>query len=92
MRVCDQFANDAAVLFNTRYVGTVPNDGPGRAHLWNNLVKLLQELEKIRAVQDFDDKIVTCAQGDSKKAVVCNVDGLNIVNAMSQLYMSVIIQ
>ena len=92
MRVCDQIANDVAVLFNTRYVGTVPNDAPGRAHLWNNIVKLIQELEKIRAVQDFDPDIVTCAQGDSKKAVLCNISGLNIVNAMAQLYMSVIIQ
>lgn len=92
MRVCDQIANDVAVLFNTRYVGTVPNDGSGRAHLWNNIVKIIRELEKIRAVENFDDKIVACAQGDSKKAVICNIDGLNIVNAMSQLYMSVIIQ
>ena len=26
IRVCDQIANDTAVLFNTRYLGTVPND------------------------------------------------------------------
>ena len=30
IRVCDQIANDTAVLFNTRYVGTVPNDASGR--------------------------------------------------------------
>ena len=29
---------------------------------------------------------------DKKKAVLCTINGLNIVNAMSQLYMSVIIQ
>ena len=28
--VCDQIANDTAVLFNTRYLGTVPNDAAGR--------------------------------------------------------------
>lgn len=92
MRVCDQIANDVAVLFNTRYVGTVPNDASGRSSLWNDIVKLIQELEKIRAVEDFDENTVTCTQGDTKKAVVCNMDGLNIVNAMGQLYMSVIIQ
>lgn len=92
MRVCDQIANDVAVLFNTRYVGIVPNDAAGRAHLWNNIVKIIQELEEIRAVQDFDPDILTCAQGDRKGAVVCNIDGLNVVNAMSQLYMSVVIQ
>ena len=35
---------------------------------------------------------MTCEQGDKKKAVLCTINGLNIVNAMSQLYMSVIIQ
>ena len=92
MRVCDQIANDMAVLFNTRYLGSVPNDAPGRASLWGDTVKLIRELEKIRAVQDFDENIVSCEQGDKKKAVLLIVNGLNIVNAMSQLYMSVIIQ
>lgn len=92
IRVCDQIANDMAVIFNTRYLGTVPNDASGRASLWGDAVKLIQELEKIRAVEDFDENIVTCEQGDKKKAVLLIVDGLNIVNAMAQLYMSVIIQ
>ena len=92
VRVCDQIANDVAVLFNTRYVGQVPNDASGRATLWNDIVKLVQELERIRAVEDFDTDTVTVEVGDSKKAVVLTINGLNIVNAMSQLYMSVIIK
>ena len=51
-----------------------------------------QQLDDIRAVENFDPEIVTCEQGDSKKAVLCVVNGLNVVNAMAQLYMSVIIQ
>lgn len=92
IRVCDQIANDTAVLFNTRYVGTVPNDASGRASLWGDVVKLIQELEKIRAVENFDPDTVTCEQGDKKKAVLLTINGLNIINAMAQLYMSVIIQ
>lgn len=92
MRVCDQIANDTAVLFNTRYVGTVPNDASGRASLWGDITKLIQQLNDIRAVEDFDPEIVTCEQGDTKKAVLCIVNGLNVVNAMAQLYMSVIIK
>ena len=34
---------------------------------------------------------VTVEQGDTKKAVLCIVKNLNVVNAMAQLYMSVII-
>ena len=50
------------------------------------------ELEKIRAVENFDPDTVTCEQGDKKKAVLLTVNGLNVINAMAQLYMSVIIQ
>lgn len=92
VRVCDQIANDVAVLFNTRYVGSVPNDASGRATLWNDVVKLVQELERIRAVEDFDTDTVSVEVGDNKRAVLLNINGLNIINAMSQLYMSVIIQ
>ena len=91
MRVCDQIANDMAVLFATRYLGTVPNDASGRSSLWGDAVKLMQQLEQIRAIQDFSSDNVTCEQGDKKKAVLLTISGLNIVNAMAQLYMSVVI-
>lgn len=92
VRICDQIANDAAVLFNTRYVGTVPNDASGRATLWNDIVKLIQQLETLRAVENFDPDIVSVDIGDRKGSVLLTIDGLNVTNAMDQLYMSVIIQ
>lgn len=91
IRVIDQIANDMAVLFNTRYLGVVPNDADGRTSLWNDVVKLHQELENLRAIEDFNPDNVVVEQGDTKKSVVCTVKDLNIVNAMAQLYMSVII-
>ena len=63
-----------------------------KRQLWGDAVKLIQELEKIRAVENFDPDTVTCEQGDKKKAVLLTVNGLNVINAMAQLYMSVIIQ
>ena len=48
--------------------------------------------DSIRAVENIDPEIVTCEQGDKKKAVLLTINGLNIINAMAQLYMSVIIQ
>ena len=92
MRVCDQIANDVAVLFNEQYVGVVPNDASGRSTLWGDITHYIKELEKIRAVENFDPDTVTCEQGDKKKAVLVVVNGLNVVNAMAQLYMSVMIQ
>ncbi len=92
IRVCDQIANDVAVLFNERYLGTVPNDASGRSALWGDITHYMKQLESIRAVENFDPDTVTCEQGDKKKAVLVTVNGLNIINAMAQLYMSVIIQ
>lgn len=92
MRVCDQIANDVAVLFNERYLGTVPNDASGRSALWGDITHYIKQLEDIRAVENFDPDTVSCEQGNKKKAVLVTVNGLNIINAMAQLYMSVIIQ
>ncbi len=91
VRVCDQIANDVSVLFATRYLGTVPNDAPGRISLWNDICKVLEALETLRAIENFDSASVSVEQGETKKSVVCNVSGLNMINAMSQLYMSVVV-
>lgn len=91
IRVCDQIANDTAVLFRTRYLGVVPNDSAGRIALWNDICKLHQDLESIRAIENFNPDSVTVEQGDTKKSVLCTVKDLNVVNAMAQLYMSVVI-
>ncbi len=90
IRVMDQIANDLAVLFNTKYLGVVPNDKSGRVSLWSDIVSYHRKLEEIRAIEDFDDSLVTVTQGESKKAVVVN-NQVNIVNVMGQLYMSIIV-
>lgn len=91
IRVLDQIANDIAVLFGKKYIGKVPNDASGRISLWNDIVKHHQELQNIRAIEDFVPDNVTVAQGDTKKAVVVT-DYVTPVNAMAQLYMTVYVQ
>ena len=88
IRVIDQIANDIAVLFNAKYLGNIPNDADGRVSLWADIVKHHEELQKIRAIENFSDKDVTIGQGDSKKGVVV-ADKVTVVNAMAQLYMTV---
>ena len=91
IRVLDQIANDIAVLFGKKYIGKVPNDASGRISLWNDIVKHHQELQNIRAIENFSSDNVTVAQGDTKKAVVVT-DYVTPVNAMAQLYMTVYVQ
>ncbi|MCM1055216.1 MAG: phage tail sheath family protein [Bacteroides sp.] len=88
VRVIDQIANDIAVLFNTKYLGVVPNDKAGRVSLWTDIVKHHEQLQSIRAIEDFSDEDVAVSRGDSKKSVVVK-DAVTVVNAMSKLYMTV---
>ena len=88
IRVLDQIANDIAVLFNTKYLGVIPNDAAGRISLWTDIVKHHEQMQDIRAIENFNGEDVVITQGDTKKAVVVN-DAVTIVNAMSKLYMTV---
>ena len=91
VRVMDQIANDIAVIFNTKYLGKVPNDAAGRVSLWNDVVKHHSQLQDIRAIQDFDPDDVTVNQGDAKNSVVIG-DAVVITVAMAKLYMTVTVQ
>ncbi len=91
IRVLDQIANDIASLFNTKYLGKIPNDASGRMSLWNDIVAHHKSLQDLRAIENFKAEDVTVEAGDSKKAIVVN-DVITVTNAMAQLYMTVIVQ
>ena len=90
IRVIDQIANDIAVLFNTKYLGVVPNDAAGRTSLWTDIVKHHQQLQNIRAIEAFSDEDVVVSMGESKKSVVIT-DAVTVVNAMAKLYMTCVV-
>lgn len=91
VRVMDQIANDIAVIFNTKYLGKVPNDAAGRISLWNDIVKHHTQLQDIRAIQEFAPEDVTVEQGDAKNSVVVG-DAVIITVGMAKLYMTVTVQ
>lgn len=91
IRVIDQIANDIAKLFNTKYLGKIPNNGSGRVSLWADIVAQHRELEEIQAIENFDATKLTVEQGATKKVVVVN-DVINVTNSMAQLYMTVVIE
>jgi len=63
-------ANDIAALFNMKYLGNVPNDASGRISLWNDIVSHHQQLQTIRAIEDFNPDLITVEAGSTKKAVL----------------------
>lgn len=91
IRIIDQNGNDFAVLFNTKYLGTVPNDAAGRISLWTDIVKHHENMQTIRAIENFSDKDVTVEQGDTKKSVVV-YDAIEPVGTMTRLYMTTVIR
>lgn len=91
VRVIDQIGNDIAALFNDKYLGQVPNDASGRISLWNDVVKHHQELQRIKAIENFNPAAVTVDAGETKKSVVIT-DVVTIAITMTQLYMTVVVQ
>lgn len=90
VRVIDQIANDVALMFNSNYIGKVPNDSSGRASFWGDVCKYHKDLQSIRAIEDFSDSDISVVQGDTKKSVAVT-SKITVVNTMAQLYMTVVI-
>lgn len=91
IRVLDQIGNDIASIFATKYLGKVQNDASGRLSFWNDIVKHHEQLQTIRAIENFSGENVTVEKGDLKKSVAVT-DRTTPVNAMEQLYMTVIVE
>ncbi len=90
IRVLDQIGNDIASLFNTRYLGKIPNDAAGRVSLWNDIVTYGKQLTTLRAIEAVKADAITVNKGSSKRSVVVNFP-VEPINCMSQLYMTVVV-
>lgn len=91
IRVMDQIANDIAVIFQTKYLGKIPNDTAGRVSLWADIMKHHKSLADKRAIETVKDDDVIVTAGEDKKAVIVT-DTITIVNAMEQLYMTITVE
>lgn len=92
IRVIDAIAMEIASVFNTKYIGKVNNNASGRVSLWADIVKIMRELERIAAIEEFDEGSVSVEQGEKRGSVVARLSGLNVSGAMEQLYMTVVIE
>lgn len=91
IRVIDQIATDIAGIFATKYLGVIPNDADGRASLWSDIAYEHQQLQDMRAIENFDETAIVVMQGNDKGTVVVT-DTITVVNAMDKLYMTVTVQ
>lgn len=91
IRVMAQIANDIAAIFKSKYIGKIANDMLGRNALWLDIVQHHENLQDIGAIEGFSGENVTVEPGETKKSVVVS-DVVTVVNAMEQLYMTVVVQ
>ena len=91
VRVIDQIAIDDANLFKTKYLGVVPNDEAGRLSLWNDITEHRKTLEKMRAIENFNENDVVVTRGEKKTAVVIE-EKICPVNSMAQLYITTTVE
>lgn len=90
IRVLDQIAIDTANIFNTRYLGKVPNDKDGRISLWGDIISHRRELERLRAIQNYDSSELVVGPGIQKNAVVAS-EVIETAVAMSKLYITTVV-
>lgn len=90
IRVLDQIGNDIASLFNSRYLGRIPNDAGGRVSLWNDIVTYGKELAALRAIEPVKSGEIIVEKGNTKRSVTVSFP-VEPINCMSQLYMTVLV-
>ena len=91
IRVLDNTAIDLGRLFNRIYLGKVQNDSDGRLSLWKDGVALLENYQKVRAIQNFSDEDLPLpTQGDAKDAVVWSFE-IQPTVAMQKLYCTIVV-
>lgn len=91
IRVLDQVAMDIAGTFSRKYLGQIPNNSSGRISLWNDIVAHHRQLETVGAIEDFLSDNVAVSPGETKRSVIVT-DRITPVSAMSQLYMTVVVE
>lgn len=90
IRVLDQIGNDVAAIFNTKYLGIMPNDQSSRVSLWDAIVSYYKELAKFRAIEDVKAADITVEAGKTKTSVVVSAP-VTPINCMEQMYMTVVV-
>lgn len=90
IRIIDEYVLSVARVFIETYLGAVPNDVSGRVSLWNSIVNIKKQLQKERALDEFDAEDTQIERGDKNTQVVVH-DSITPLGAMEQLYVTVVV-
>ena len=91
IRTLDEIANSVRLTWEKSYVGKVDNDDQGRKDYKADLIYYFTELQRLRAIQNFDSSTdIDVLPGNDVDSVVVNVH-IQPVDAMEKLYMTVMV-
>lgn len=89
VRVMDNICNDIKSMWDVTYLGKVSNNDDGRGIFKADIIKYMNDLQKMEAVQNFDpDEDLEVIKGDDSDAVVVNL-WVQPVDSMEKLYMTI---
>lgn len=89
MRVLDSLGNDIKRIFDTFYIGKVPNNDDGRALLKAEIVSYLTSLQDIGAIQNFDSQSdIEVLPGNDVDSVLVELS-IQPVDSIEKIYMIV---
>lgn len=91
IRVLDQIGNDIAVLFNKKYLGNIQNDEDGRISYWGDLDAYNKNMQKLRAITNYNPDELKVLPGEDKETVVVE-NPVQPVCAMAKCYMTVYVR
>lgn len=91
IRVLDATANDVANIFNKYYLGKMQNDDLGRDIFKSELINYFNNLQAIRAIDNFSADDIFIKKGTEKGDVVVDLM-IEPVASMDKLYMKCVIE
>lgn len=91
LRVLDGINRDTKYLWDTRYAGKGDNNEDGRNLFKKDVIKLLEAMQGINALQNVVAEDVVIKQGNDKDSVVAAI-AAQPVDSMEKLYMEVEVQ
>lgn len=90
IRVIDYIADNVASVFNSKYIGKIPNDDAGRNSLRNDIREVFKHLESVRAIEDFSEEDISVERGTERRSVVI-LTNVTVIGLMDKLYMTTVI-
>ena len=88
IRVFDQDAIETGSVFNNYYLGKMQNGQDGRIALKSDLVSISEEMQNMKAIENFTSEDITVEQGQGKTSVLVT-KALQPINCMEKLYTTV---